>query len=248
MARGEVDLILERAQNAGVDPRVYGIHLLSRATVLNYIRIADEIKQAMHRGRILDWGCGYGQMSFLLQKRGLGVESYDLGRDEEFAPSLVFPEVTISRGTDPVRLPYPDARFDAALSCGVLEHVADESGSIAEIHRILREGGFFFIYNLPQRGSYKEFLLARLRLGYSHERQYTLTNACKLLEGRGFRILRARRSSMLPQNLSPLPRLRGLYNRIAQPLSFLDRVLSNVPLLNQTAEALELIAVKRDER
>lgn len=242
----EVDLIAERAGAAGLDPRVYGIHLLSRITILNYIRIADDIRRAKQVGKILDWGCSYGQMSFLLKRRGFDVASYDLGDQSSSGPSPVFPEVIVRRGIDPVRIPYPDGGFDAVLSCGVLEHVEDEGGSLQEIYRILRAGGFFFVYNLPQRGSYKEFLLARLHAGYSHARKYTLVGARQLLETNGFHILVDQRTGMLPHNLGPLPNLRGSYNRLAKPVLTLDRMLSSIPLLNRLAESLELIAVKPD--
>jgi SAM-dependent methyltransferase len=243
----EADLIIERAHDARIDKRVYGIHLLSRLSVLNYIRIADEIKAEMRSGTILDWGCSYGQMSFLLQRRGLRVASYDLSLEEHAAVSPVFPEVMITLGKDPIRIPYQDSTFDAVLSCGVFEHVMDQVGSLAEIRRILRKGGMFFIYNLPQQGSYKEFLLERLHLGYSHERKYALPKVRELLESQHFRVVRSRRTSLLPQNLAPIPQLRELFNRFAEPLSLLDRALSAIPLVNLAAEALELVAQKEPD-
>lgn len=245
MSAAEVDLIAERARRAEVDPCVYGIHLLSRVSILNYIRIADEVKRFMPGGSILDWGCSYGQMSFLLQRRGLEVIGYDLGGESKAAPSPLFPEVTITRGNDPVRIPYPDSTFDAVLSCGVLEHVENESGSLKEINRILRPRGHFFLYNLPQQGSYKEFMLSRLHVGYTHERKYTMSQIQAVLEGNNFRVVMARRSSMLPQNLSPLPQFRGIFNHLAPAIWRADRLLSGIPVVNRVAEALELVAVKR---
>lgn len=245
MALAEADLVIRRARSSGIDQKVYGIHLLSRLAVLNYVRIADEISATLKNGTILDWGCSFGQMSFLLKKRGLAVASYDLGTQEQVVTSPVFPELSITLGTDPIRIPYPSSSFDAVLSCGVLEHVANEQGSIEEIRRVLRKGGIFFIYNLPQRGSLKEFLIANLRLGFSHERKFTLGEARTLLETHHFQVVRTRRTGLLPQNLSPFPHLRGVFNRFAQPLSLLDRVLSAIPIINLTAEALEIAALKR---
>jgi arsenite methyltransferase len=39
------------------------------------------------------------------------------------------------------KLPLPDASVDAAVSTQVLEYVADVSGALAEMHRVLRPGG-----------------------------------------------------------------------------------------------------------
>ncbi len=146
-------------------------------------------------------------------------------------------------GTDPVRLPFNDAQFDAALSCGVLEHVPDENGSLDEIHRVLKPNGAFFIFNLPQKHSYKEFLIERFRLGYTHERKYTVNSIGALLAKHGFRISAVRRGGMLPHNMTGIPaRVRDAYNRAAYPILFTDQVLSKLPLLNRIGETIEIVA------
>jgi SAM-dependent methyltransferase len=50
------------------------------------------------------------------------------------------PAVEIRQG-DAVRLPLPDASFDAVASTQVLEYVADVDAAIAEIFRVVRAGG-----------------------------------------------------------------------------------------------------------
>ncbi len=49
---------------------------------------------------------------------------------------------------DSERYPYEDAVFDIAVSNYVVEHVADPRGHLAEIHRILRPGGYY-IFRTP---------------------------------------------------------------------------------------------------
>jgi SAM-dependent methyltransferase len=46
------------------------------------------------------------------------------------------------RRIDLTNLPYPDASFDVVLANHVLEHVADNARALAEIHRVLRPGGW----------------------------------------------------------------------------------------------------------
>ncbi len=46
------------------------------------------------------------------------------------------------RSLDLHSLPYDDASFDAVLANHVLEHVADDARALAEIHRVLRPGGW----------------------------------------------------------------------------------------------------------
>ncbi len=241
----EADIIMQRAQALhGDGENIYGVHFLSRVTVLDYIRIADEIAQRMPRGRILDWGCGFGQVSFLLARRGLNVASYDYGPQAGMRASPVFPEITIQYHDDPVKLPFASTSFDAVLSCGVWEHVPDEAGSLSEIARVLKPRGLFFVYNLPQQDSYKEFLLEIFKLAYTHERKYTLGRARKKLSAAHLKIIRTKRTGFLPHNLSSMPQLRPLYNRYADRMLAADTTLSALPGLSLIAEAIEIVAVK----
>ncbi|MCW5882587.1 MAG: class I SAM-dependent methyltransferase [Anaerolineae bacterium] len=227
------------------DPHYY---LSADSALRNYIRMADEIAATLWSGaRVLDWGAGQGQMSFLLQRRGLEVTAYDLERAQRKTAEPLFPEISIEYGTAPIALPYPDAAFDAALSCGVLEHVPYPAASLAEIARVLRPGGYLFIYNLPQRWSWPELTREALRMGDTHRRRFSMQDVRDLLKATGFHIETTRRSNMLPKHLSGLPDdVRSAYQRLASGNIALDRRLSAVPGVNRFAGLLEVIAV-RDE-
>ena len=139
-----------------------GLHHLSTPLGrANYLRKAEVVKNLKpDGGRLLDWGCGYGQMSYLLRNRGFEVVPYTI-EAEEPSPSNSFlreQDLDVVYGEDPVRLPFEDESFDLVLSCGVLEHVEDENGSIAEIRRTLRPGGMFVVMMLPNEWSYAEFM------------------------------------------------------------------------------------------
>ena len=225
------------------DPASY---LSAESALLNYIRIADEIAADLRpSARILDWGCGRGQMSFLMARRGFAVTSYDVGQSPAEKVSPLFPEIAIRIGSDPITLPYPDAEFDAVLSIGVLEHVPFPAASLAEIYRVLAPGGKLFIYNLPQRYSWPELLRERLGLPGAHARRFTLGDVQTLLRGAGFTLLRARRTNMLPKHLTSMPEaLRAAYGRLAPVNLWLDAHLAAVPGVNQFAGILEAAAAK----
>src|SRR3954470_17226207 len=57
----------------------YFAHLDQPIGIWNYIRIANDIAKHIPAGDLLDWGCGYGQMTYLLQRRGFRVTSFDIG-------------------------------------------------------------------------------------------------------------------------------------------------------------------------
>ncbi len=225
-------------------------HLEHPIGIWNYIRIANAIARQVPAGRLLDWGCGYGQMTYLLQRRGFNVTPFDIRRSD-----LVLPDIPLCRDLplvltdEKLRLPFDDGSFDSVLSCGVLEHVDAHAGprsevqSLREIARILRPGGVFLIYQLPQRYAWQEALMRQLRLGYAHPRRYSVDEIRGMLYATGFQVQWVRRANLIPKNLTGMPeRLRRLYSRFSLSLIALDGLLYRVPLLNELAGVMELHA------
>jgi SAM-dependent methyltransferase len=226
------------------------IHLDQPIGLWNYIRIANDIARQTPPGRLLDWGCGYGQMTYLLEQRGFRVTPFDIG-----APDAALPDIPLCRGLSIVRtqhpttLPFEAASFDSVLSCGVLEHVdeysqpGNEIKSLLEIARVLRPGGLFLIYQLPQRYAWQEAVIRRFHLGYTHPRRYMVAEIIHLLKRSGYRIHRLRRANLIPKNLTGMPApLRKVYSRFSRPLIGMDGWLSQLPLVDRVAGVLEITA------
>jgi trans-aconitate methyltransferase len=88
--------------------------------------------------RILDLGCGDGQLTARLLVSGAVVTGAD--RD----PGMV--EAARVRGIDAHRaaaelLPFADAAFDAVFSNAALHWVRDQNAMMAEVRRVLKPGG-----------------------------------------------------------------------------------------------------------
>lgn len=206
--------------------------------MLMYEELAHDLARRAP-GRLLDWGCGWGQVTALLRERDVDVVAYDYraGIDKPTVEPLErFPQIEAHLSSDPVALPFDDNAFDTVLSCGVLEHVPDPDGSVAEIRRVLRPGGMFYVTNLPNRFSYTE-RIARLLGLYYHgqlpdDRVYTSRTARELLERQGFVVRELRLAHMLPLTLGGPARL----------LWRTSSVLEQIPLVNRTATSLELVA------
>jgi ubiquinone/menaquinone biosynthesis C-methylase UbiE len=215
-------------------------NLRSKPQMLMYQALARDLARR-HPGRLLDWGCGFGQVSALLRAEGVDVVAFDV-RPGLVAPTRErlerFPEIEAHVTSDPVALPFETDSFDTVLSCGVLEHVEDPDGSLDELRRVLKPGGIFHVVNLPNRFSYTE-RIARLLGRYYHgqlpdDRVYTKRRARELFERHGFELREFRRAHMLPLTLGGP----------ARPIWAASRALEHVPGLNLLATSLELVAVK----
>jgi ubiquinone/menaquinone biosynthesis C-methylase UbiE len=219
------------------------INLRSGAQMREYKDIADRIA-ADGPGRLLDWGCGWGQVSDLLHRRGIDVSSFEYRGDVDeprLEPLERFPHLAAFVSSEPVALPYEDAAFDSVLSCGVLEHVHDPDGSLEEIRRVLRPGGTFYVFKLPNRLSWLEWVAKRAGMYYHgslpNDRVYTRRSALALLERHGFAVREVRRANMLPLTLPG-----ALSERVPEGLMSANRALSRVPALNLLSTNLELVA------
>lgn len=107
--------------------------------------------------RILDVGCGEGQVS-RLAVAAPGVR-WVVGVD----PTWAMLQIAAARGVgsgrggaavlaraEAARLPFPNSSFDTVVACLVFEHIEDMDRAIAEVGRVLAPGGrFLFFLNHP---------------------------------------------------------------------------------------------------
>jgi SAM-dependent methyltransferase len=205
-----------------------------------YDELADRVA-ADHPRRVLDWGCGYGQMSARLRARGLDVTSYEYLPDRPPGRLRLahFPSIEADHGPDPVALPYDDGTFDAVLSCGVLEHVSDPEDSLDELYRVLAPGGLLYVHKLPNERSYLEAIARRAGLYYHgklpHDRLYNVASARDMIERHGFEVHEVRLANMLP--LTTWRR-----RRLTEPVWRANRLLSRLPGVRRWATNVEAIA------
>jgi SAM-dependent methyltransferase len=128
--------------------------------------------------RILDAGCGTG--------RNL-VEFGHLGESEgvDISPKAV--EFCRRRGLEAVRqapleeLPFEDGRFDLILATDVIEHLADDRRSLAELRRVAAPGAQLVV-TVPAYS----WLWSQHDVSHHHRRRYTARRLDRLMTASGW--------------------------------------------------------------
>lgn len=176
----EVHLLAERAAHA---------HAV-RERLAPWIRLEPTTK-------ILEVGCGpHGIGFFLGEGEVVAVDPLADLYDRTFAWARDGANVRTLRARGE-ELPFPDGTFDLVISDNVLDHTRDPRAVVAEIARVLKTGGVFYVtlnvhrlpFHLVTRAH--ERLIAPLRtldlLG-PHPYAFRRRDAMQLVEAAGFRV------------------------------------------------------------
>src|SRR4051812_20753171 len=113
---------------------------------------------ARHGGRILDFGCGRGEIVKLLKARGVQAFGCDTFYEGGSYRDVVEPWL-ISSGAikemDGDRIPFQDGFFDVVVNNQVMEHVPQIEPVLEEIRRVLKPGGVLLSL-FPHAGIWRE--------------------------------------------------------------------------------------------
>jgi 2-polyprenyl-3-methyl-5-hydroxy-6-metoxy-1,4-benzoquinol methylase len=186
---------------------------IGRYLVRQVLSDHDLLLGTAQRGRILDIGCGNGE--FLRRMGELGWETY--GTDSSPAAvqlaRRVAKDVRLARASEPV---FDDKQFDAVTMFNVFEHVPDPVETLAEVHRILKDGGTL-VLEVPNVQSLAFRIVKRSWIGLDvprHLYHYSPKALIALAQAQGFQVERFRWFKFLP-NLYIV--YRSLANAIFSP-------------------------------
>jgi ubiquinone/menaquinone biosynthesis C-methylase UbiE len=91
--------------------------------------------------RVLDLGCGTGDLAADLVRAGARVIAVDVARAALDRARTRHPELDLGLIALDGPLPFADGDFDAVWSSEVIEHVADTARWLSEVRRVLAPGG-----------------------------------------------------------------------------------------------------------
>lgn len=142
-------------------------------------------------GRVLDVGCGTGNLLPLLEAPGYRMQEYvgvdlspEMLRVARSKPSHV-PAGWIT--ADAARLPLPDSSFDIAVSASALHYWDDVDAALAEIRRVLRPDGHLLLLDWVRDPLPMRLLNAWMRItGVRYRRMYSRAELADALPRAGF--------------------------------------------------------------
>lgn len=162
---------------------------LRRAFLLRQLRALREQAAQAAPLRVLDVGCGEGQLTAAIASARCRAVGIDVAEEPLRRARARHPELELLRLADGEAWPFSDASFDVVWAGETVEHVADTAGWLSELRRVLRSGGSLLL-STPAHG-----LLVRLGLALApgrferhfdpradHLRFYTARSLRQLLE------------------------------------------------------------------
>jgi SAM-dependent methyltransferase len=107
-----------------------------------YAKYADSLQRGEKGGRVLDVGCGVGQVVARVaaagfEAWGVDVSEANIARARKISDRCQY--------YDGKRLPFPDGHFASVGALNVLEHVEEPEQFIVELVRVTRPGGALVI-------------------------------------------------------------------------------------------------------
>jgi 2-polyprenyl-3-methyl-5-hydroxy-6-metoxy-1,4-benzoquinol methylase len=211
-----------------------------------YVRDSDRIARALGRTRlrVLDWGCGYGQMSWLLARRGYEITAADVPHGN-YDRSPLLGGVRWLPLIHPVSIDAPDGSFDAVVASGTLEHVDDMHASLRELRRVLKPNGRVFMFRFPNLYSYIEWL-GRRAGGWHHSIRLTRRELAFFARINGLEVLSTAYETILPANCmcGYVRWLRPVRSGFDPAFTVLDRLLVRTPGVSHLSTSIRAVLQK----
>jgi SAM-dependent methyltransferase len=208
--------------------------------------------------QILDLGCGTGFLSMQLASLDYHVDGVDVehtletleefkkkkGLQNDVWKALENNSISLQfyNGT---MLPFGNQSFDAVMAHAVVEHIPSNSINdvFQEIQRVLKPGGYFFIFRTPRNQAIMEYVARFMHLG-SHEKLMGEQELISLLRENDFNVVSFRRTDMV---FGVLPgKMQTAWNFLSPALLIIDEMLLKT-LFSYFAHHIQIVCQKSSE-
>jgi SAM-dependent methyltransferase len=132
--------------------------------------------------RILDAGCGTGQMLKCLESHGDAIGLDSSSQAIGYARERGVKRLVQGSITDP---PFRDGSFDCVVALDVIEHVDDDIGILQKLHKVVKPGGHLIVTVPAFRVLWSEHDEIN-----QHKRRYRANQLSSLIEDAGFDLQR----------------------------------------------------------
>jgi len=152
--------------------------------------VLRRIRKLVSGGRLLDVGCGEGEMVEAARDAGFDACGLDIS---DAAVAAAHREGRTAVRKDTVHdAPFPERHFDAILMMSYLEHEPYPTAAVRKARALLREGGHLFV-KVPHYGSWNRMVLGAGWSGYffpQHLFYFTPKTIRRLFEACGLEVVR----------------------------------------------------------
>jgi ubiquinone/menaquinone biosynthesis C-methylase UbiE len=126
-------------------------------------------------GSFLEIGCGRGAGASIIRRQfspdflcAMDLDPLMIRRAFHYLGPQELQNISFC-AADALNLPYPDGAFDAVFGFGVLHHIPDWQGALAEVGRVLKPDGVYFLEELYPT-LYQNFITRHILLHPTEDR------------------------------------------------------------------------------
>ena len=213
--------------------------------VAAYIEMAHEAFKLNDKPKILDVGCGGGNMLIRLARDGADCYGIDLLVEASLLPAIEKAKaervnIHLCYGVGE-SLPFDDESFDEVLFMSVIQYVQNQERCLREIRRVLKYEGLF-LATVPSSRNIRSLFQWSRRAGYE-TMQYDFRTFNDILVNSGFEVLQIREMEFNPYGYTMF--LRVLYKVIGQRAAvgwekFANTLIKLMPMHNIASNMLAL--------
>ena len=143
------------------------------------------------RGKILDMGCGFGELigvlrEFVFEVYGTVATKYETDECKRKGLNVIQHDAS-------KKFPYEKAYFDHVISIGSIEHIQNWNNALKEMHRVLKKNGNTLI-ETPNHSVFRKsekYKMNKDHLNIVHIKEFDYSELITELKKKGFQDIKA---------------------------------------------------------